>query len=288
VIAPVSIKKQILAEIEKALDLAKIKARAILRGEIENRSGFTDEQLADFADFAGRKKLVIDALETKDIEKNLHHPNAILIVGYSGVQNILKSPNGHAFDTMILDEAQMVHKPKTNISKELNALIKSQTMDTFKSLFVTATPFENDFSELWTLLSIANPELYPNEVLIALDNLLGNIVDQLKDSACNDDVKIDPDHLILAFAHCYRMKSIFEKMVIYKDKKMEEVREDWTEIVDGEKVVKLPVRKKVKVDLHLEQDILNTLESLSKRNLGQADEASFVLMNKVSKLLLHP
>lgn len=85
--------------------------------------------------------------------------NEIVITNYEMVGELVDN-DLDKFDSIIVDEAHNIQNRTTTIYKNIRRLIKRHK----GSLqLLTATPLENDISQLWTLLNLVNPDLAGDE-----------------------------------------------------------------------------------------------------------------------------
>ncbi|MEC8677896.1 MAG: DEAD/DEAH box helicase, partial [Candidatus Margulisiibacteriota bacterium] len=95
------------------------------------------------------KTLVYDGPKRSNLIKDIGN-NDIILASYTSIRldvNKLKDIN---FGFMVLDEAQYVKNNTTNTFKAI------KKVNTQKRLLLTGTPLENNISDLWSLMDIAN------------------------------------------------------------------------------------------------------------------------------------
>jgi SNF2 family DNA or RNA helicase len=210
-----SLLNQIALEASKVISIAK------------NGAPFSDHQLPRLANlilFRSDSILQI-AAKVKPGQGTPFIPGRIILTKYHQVANLADQPNFDQLDSLTIDEAQKVNRKKNEMSKDggpglhqaIQSCIRVQKKSGFKPNIVTATPFENEFSELWTLLELANPQLFPSETLNSLlvhvrliEKLFSNI---------HKLQNINTKSILDVFVEFYRLKKTIEKSVIFLTQK---------------------------------------------------------------------
>lgn len=85
--------------------------------------------------------------------RQVHQDSQIAVVSYQAARRALACLRSTSFDTVILDEAQMVKNERTQTALAVRSL------STGHRLALTGTPLENTVDELWTHATYLNPEL---------------------------------------------------------------------------------------------------------------------------------
>jgi SNF2 family DNA or RNA helicase len=83
--------------------------------------------------------------------------NASLITGHSSLSReaSFRLLNARTWDLVIVDEAHRFGNSRSNMSRHLERLRKSRV------LLLTATPMQNSLSELFRLIHLARPDIFP-------------------------------------------------------------------------------------------------------------------------------
>ncbi len=102
----------------------------------------------------GLRVLVLDS--TKNHHADAVHDVDIVVTSYTIARINQEEFAGLGWAALILDEAQFVKNPATKQHRAVEALRADATF------VVTGTPIENSLSEMWALLKLAAPGLFPS------------------------------------------------------------------------------------------------------------------------------
>lgn len=273
IIVPASVKEQTQKVFQEGLvDLIE-KARKINRGQALNDTGFSSEQLSILLQFPPSSIL---APRGKEMQAALQKEHAILIVNYEIVDTLLTCKGHEQLTSIVADEAQRVHNDQSQTQNHLASLARAQQHnDRFRLLMVTATPYENDLKELWTLLSSSNPGLVPEESQKALTVGLQKIKENLVDSI--ESGEIDTKMLINVYAHYKAFKQILDQVVIYKKTTDPQVIQDW----EG----KVPTRLDESSEVELAPEVLEALSKATQDLIRTKSQLAF--NSKSNAALIH-
>lgn len=178
---------------------------------------------------------IAQASTTSDIQAALKREQGFIVTHYEACAKVTEQDIKEAnVGALFLDEAQKIHTSKTSKSKaflELTRAAKRKNPQ-LPILISTATPFENDIVELWTLLKIANPleKSFKEQTFEAMSKrikkLHRGLAQELGESegASEDLVKC----LILTFSHleAFRQK-VMIPLLARKSTQDPEVLQNW-------------------------------------------------------------
>lgn len=262
IIVPASVKEQTQNVFQDCLRKLVQEIREICRGLAPNDTGFSPEQLSSILRFPPSSVIMPNKKEMKDA---LQKDHAILIVNYEILAAMKGCFGYNQLTSIVADEAQRVHNDQSQTQNHLAELIKAQTQETFRLLQVTATPYENDLTELWTLLSSSNPGLVPAESQKALITGLQKIKENLVDSIQGKE--IDTELLITQFAHYKAFQQLLGRLVIYKKTTDPQVVQDW----NG----RIPTKTDENPEVELDPEVLQALADATQRLIADKNHLSF-------------
>ena len=75
----------------------------------------------------------------------------LLVTNYALVRNDIAELAGHTFDLVVLDEAQHIKNPESQIAQVV------KTLQTRHAMALTGTPLENRLLDLWSIMDFVNP-----------------------------------------------------------------------------------------------------------------------------------
>lgn len=263
IIVPASVKEQTQKVFQDCLRELVQDIREINRGNARNDTGFTSEQLSSILRFPPASVVTPDK---KGMKEALEKDHAILIVNYEILSSLKDCAGFDQLTSIVADEAQRVHNDQSQTQNHLAELCRSQRLtDRFRLLQVTATPYENDLTELWTLLSSSNPGLVPEESQRALTAGIQKIKENLMDSL--QGKAIDQELLVKMYAHYKAFQQVLNRLVIYKRTTDPEVRKDW----NG----RIPTRIDEKPEMDLEPEVLEALSKATQELIETKNQLAF-------------
>ena len=228
---------------------------------------------------ASNQEAIISALESE---------KGILVTHYEAFAKIPESTlvKGR-IGALILDEAQIVHTYSSARSQRLLSLTTAaKTKDALLPLLLsTGTPFENNFSELWALLQIANP-LDISFYKLTIDRIQNRIKilhRKIAKEISKEGGEISQDLLkclVLTFTHleAFRQK-ILVPLLARKEKTDTEVRESWGNAI--------PERQDILIVSKVTDQAKASLDKAHNEFMtGSADVFSYT--HKIKRILLHP
>lgn len=159
-------------------------------------------------------------VKTQNSQDLVFDKPAIFLTTYDCARKIdLKKVNNTTFSTIIVDEAQKMHTSNTdrhNWFQQFSKAVHSKDEKSPLILLVTATPFENNFIEMWNLLALSNPECFPQSA----QNVLGTLNTETAKALTkiytqpNDDVVCEnaKHNLLKSFAYF----AVFQKEIVHR------------------------------------------------------------------------
>lgn len=263
IIVPASVKEQTKQVFQDGQRDLVQDIREIVRGHAPNDTGFTLEQLSAILRFPPASVLTPNRKEMKDA---LQKDHSILIINYEILDSLMACEGHDQFTSIVVDEAQRVHNDQSKTQNHLASLTRAQKLhQQFRQLMVTATPYENDLTELWTLLSASNPGFVPEESQKALTAGLQKVKENLVDSI--DGGTIDVELLINVYAHYNAFKQILDKLVIYKKTTDPQVIHDW----EG----RVPTRQDENLEVELDPEVREALSDATKELIKTKSQLAF-------------
>lgn len=210
-------------------------------------------------------------------------PGGIVLTKYHQVQKLPQLQGHDQLDSITFDEAQKIHKrsdPKKNnanregLTDTVSGFISLQKKDEVKKFMVTATLFENDLSELWTLLQMANPAFFPSPALAAHLRYYKEVEKQLHGIVKDSNPELDI--IIHAFAESYRLKKLLNKFVIYLSKKDPNLRSR----------IKLPTIEKRSLEIVFTEQMRSRVDGITFEYVTKSN--SFLpFLSKISSAITH-
>lgn len=190
--------------------------------------------------------------------------------------------------SFIVDEASVAHKVTSKVSIKLEKAIhtlkvRSDVKGKNNTVLITGTPIENDPSDIWTLLRIANG---PDK----LDSVSFNAIKRLGKRACEMLIELaDKEYgfedvaareaVIKSFAHHARLRQLILEMVYSKSKTDPDVIEQWAG--------RIPTRVDHTVVVTLPQSVLKDLNEVRRADFSK--KTTFINeYRQRAKGLVHP
>lgn len=172
--------------------------------------------------------------DQKALINNISADRRIVVTNYESalasdqqIERILQTPN---IRSLTADEAQRAHTAKSGISGLLKNLCDGLTRKGDVPIrLVTGTPFENNFNELWTLLSLVNPSGFLDTTLKVLSELLDrsikDVADLHSESVLSDNLY---DSLTTSFVHFLGFRTrVLENLSTKYQMRDRQVVNDW-------------------------------------------------------------
>lgn len=169
-----------------------------------------DEQKLDKL-IAFSSNQIVSCAKGKDLSNclkdfNQEKRSTIILTTFNSAQTLkTEQTSEYSFGSVILDEAQIVHTHDSKFHNWFKSFIKSigagqQSNDSPNILLVTGTPFENNLTEMWNLLALANPGQFKSTTHTDLMDLDGHVRKKLV-NAVELNQKLNVQELVAAFAH---------------------------------------------------------------------------------------
>jgi len=256
----------------------------------ENGKRFEGEASTRLCNFSPDKIKICSKPE--DLDNFLNNGKAdssIVITTYGTASKAqLSNFNENTLASVVVDEAQKAHTADSKFFQwfsKLSAGIKQNQnkASTPSILLVTGTPFENNFTEMWNLLSLANPKGFPvsthNALIKLADETLKSLVDAAKRPGEEDLYELAKQRIIQSFAQfeVFRKEIVFP-LVCRAGMDDRDILRDWKN--------RVPVRKDKHIQGTLSEKAAEALNSIHQQYKTKKMN-QFSYEHAIKRVLLH-
>jgi hypothetical protein len=252
--------------------------------------------------------------QTEAFKTQLDNKHSVIVLGYKAFANLMKDEEAKSklFNAkhrlLVTDEAQNYHtetkqskdSQKQNINDLMHeyaiALKKQDALNhTFSPILtVTATPYENNPRELFSLLNISNNRLceqnkttiqpFPASTVSALMDAQNRTVIALMDMLETPDLDLLKQKFIHSFAQWRMVSQVLEKIVFSKRVKDADVIEDWLDQVTV-KEKKLILSESPELNIPLKTEIDKIIQKTYGKLKNSDANLQGVLISASSQIL---